>query len=168
MDERINTFEKGKGAMMALIGLTKYLSQSPVERRLQMLVEMRVSQINGCAYCLDMHSKDLRADGETEQRIHMLPAWRETPLYTDRERGALAWTEAVTLISDGHVPDYVYEKARKQFSEEELIDLTLAITTTNTWNRINIAFRSPTPGTYDAKQIAAVVSEMHKHAGQAK
>jgi len=140
MEQRINAYEKGKGALQALFGLGIYLSKSPVEKSLLDLVYYRVSQINGCAYCLDMHSKDLRAAGETEQRLYVLDAWREAPFYTDRERAALAWAEAVTKIMGGHVPDEVFEEARAQFSEEELIDLTLAVTTINSYNRINIAF----------------------------
>jgi AhpD family alkylhydroperoxidase len=147
MEQRINGFKSGQGAMKALLGVGAYLAKSPIEKRLLQLIDYRVSQINGCAYCLDMHSKDLRAGGETEQRLYMLPAWRETPLYTDRERAALAWAETLTLVTDGHVPDEVYEQARGQFSEEELVDLTLAITTVNAWNRVNIAFRT-TPGGY--------------------
>jgi AhpD family alkylhydroperoxidase len=157
MEQRINAFEKGQGAMKALFGVGVYLAKSSVEQKLLHLIEFRVSQINGCAYCLDMHSKDLRHEGETEQRLYMLEAWRESPFYTDRERAALAWAEAVTLVADGHVPDEVYEEARKQFSEEELIDLTLAITTVNSWNRFNIAFRT-TPGTYQPGQFAAMAS----------
>jgi AhpD family alkylhydroperoxidase len=140
MKQRINFFEKGQGAMQALYGLGIYLSKSPVEKRLLNLIYYRVSQINGCAYCLDMHSQDLRAAGETEQRLLVLDAWRETPFYTDRERAALAWAEAVTKITGGHVPDEVYEEVHQQFTDEELVDLTLAITTINTYNRINIAF----------------------------
>jgi AhpD family alkylhydroperoxidase len=140
MKQRINAYEKGKGALQALYGLGTYLSKSPVEKTLLNLVYYRVSQINGCAYCLDMHAKDLRAAGETEQRLYVLDAWRETPLYSDRERAALAWAEAVTKITNGHVSDEVYEEAARQFSEKELIDLTLAVTTINTYNRLNIAF----------------------------
>ena len=102
---------------------------------------MRASQINGCAYCLDMHSKDARAEGETEQRLYLLDAWRETSLYSERERAALAWTEAVTLIAEGHVPDDVYAEASNHFTEQELVALTLAIAAVNSWNRLNIAFR---------------------------
>jgi AhpD family alkylhydroperoxidase len=158
MEQRINLLEKGQGAMKALFGLGIYLAKSSVEQPLLHLVEFRASQINGCAYCLDMHSKDLRADGDTEQRLYMLEAWRESPFYTDRERAALAWTEAVTLVSESHIPDDVYEEARKQFSEEELIDLTLAIAAVNSWNRINIAFRT-TPGTYQPGQFAAFAKQ---------
>jgi len=111
------------------------------------LVKMRASQINGCAYCLDMHSKDARAAGETEQRLYALNAWEEAPFFTDRERAALAWTEALTLVSESHVPDAVYEEARKHFSEEELVNLSMAIVTINGWNRMAIAFRA-VPGVY--------------------
>jgi AhpD family alkylhydroperoxidase len=140
MKQRINFFEKGQGAMQALYGLGICLSKSPVEKRLLNLIYYRVSQINGCAYCLDMHSQDLRAAGETEQRLYVLDAWREAPFYSDRERAALAWAEAVTKITGGHVADEVYEAAHQQFTDEELVDLTLAVTTINTYNRINIAF----------------------------
>ncbi len=148
MEQRINVMEKGQGAMKTMMGFAVYLAKSSIEKKLQHLIEYRVSQINGCAYCLDMHSKDLRHDGETEQRIYMLSAWRESPFYTDRERAALAWAEAVTVLSDGHVPDEVYDEARKEFSEEEMIDLTMAVVAINSWNRANIAFRT-TPGTYE-------------------
>jgi AhpD family alkylhydroperoxidase len=143
MEQRINAFEKGQRAMKALYGVGIYLAKSPIEQRLLNLIYFRVSQINGCAYCLDMHSKDLRANGETEQRLYMLDAWRESPVYTDRERAALGWAEAVTRIPGGQVPDQVYETARDEFSEEELIDLTIAVTTINSYNRINIAFCTP-------------------------
>lgn len=141
MKQRINAYEKGQGALKAIYGLGAYLAKSPVEQSLLHLLYFRVSQINGCAYCLDMHSKDLRAAGETEQRLYVLDAWREAPLYSERECAALAWAEAVTRISGGDVPDQVYETARNQFSEEELIDLTVAVITINSYNRLNIAFR---------------------------
>ncbi len=154
MEQRINAFEKGQGAMKAMYGLGIYLAKSSVEQSLLNLIYFRVSQVNGCAYCLDMHSKDLRAKGETEQRLYLLDAWHEAPLYTEREQAALAWAEAVTRISGGNVPDEFYIAARKQFSEEELIDLTLAIITINGYNRINIAFRTTTgsykPGSHSA------------------
>ena len=143
MEPRINFFAKGADAMKAMFGLGAYLAKSPVEQKLLNLLYFRVSQINGCSYCLDMHSKDLRAAGETEQRLYTIAAWREAPFYSERERAALAWAEAVTKLKDGNVPDEVYEDARGQFSEEELIDLTVAVTTINTYNRINIAFRTP-------------------------
>lgn len=154
MEQRINAFEKGPGAMKALFGLGIYLAKSPVERQLLDLVYFRVSQINGCAYCLDMHSKDLRAIGEIEQRLYMLDAWRESPFYTDRERAALAWSEAVTIINPGRVPDDVYQEAIQHFSETELIDLTLAVIAINSYNRINVAFRTPAGG-YVVGQHAA-------------
>ena len=118
-----------------------------LDEKLLHLVEMRASQINGCAYCIDMHSKDARAVGETEQRLYMLNAWREAPFYSDRERAALEWTEAVTLVATTHVPDEAYEAVRAQFSEDEIKTLTLAVAMINTWNRLNVAFRA-VPGDY--------------------
>jgi AhpD family alkylhydroperoxidase len=153
LEQRISAYDKGHGAMKSLYGLGAYLAKSPLETPLLDLIYFRVSQINGCAYCLDMHSKDLRAIGETEQRLYVLEAWREAPFYTERERAALAWAEAVTMVTEGHVPDEIYEKAREQFSEEELIDLTVAVITINSYNRLNIAFRIPA-GTYQPGQHA--------------
>jgi AhpD family alkylhydroperoxidase len=155
---RIDVTKVAPEAYQAMAGLGKYVRQSGLEQPLLELVRMRSSQINGCAYCLDMHSKDARARGETEQRLYALNAWRETPFYTERERAALAWTEAVTLVSQGHVPDEVYEFARKHFSEKEIVDLTLAVAEINAWNRIAISLRA-VPGTYQpawhAKAAAA-------------
>jgi AhpD family alkylhydroperoxidase len=147
MKQRMNAFEKGQQAMKALYGLGMYLEKCPIEQSLLNLIYFRVSQINGCAYCLDMHSKDLRAKGEKEQRLYLLDAWREAPFYSDRECAALAWAEAVTKITHGNVEDEIYEIVKKQFSEEELVDLTLAVITINSYNRINIAFRT-TAGSY--------------------
>ena len=147
MEQRINVAEAGQGVLKAMLELSAFVSKSGLEKPLLELLDFRVSQINGCAYCLDMHSKDLRAAGETEQRLYLLDAWRESPFYTERERAALAWAEAVTLVGEGHVPDEVYEQARAQFTEEELANLTLAVVAINGWNRLNIAFRT-TPGTY--------------------
>lgn len=143
METRIDLLEKGQKVIKALGGLSMYLAKSSLEPQLINLIDFRVSQINGCAYCLDMHSKDLRAAGESEQRLYTIAAWREAPFYSERERAALAWAEAVTKLKDGNVPDEVYEEARRQFSEQELIDLTVAVTTINTYNRINIAFKTP-------------------------
>ena len=153
MEPRINVFEKSKGALKAMYGLGMYLAKSPIEQSLLNLIYFRVSQINGCAFCLDMHSKDLRANGETEQRLYMIAAWREALVYTDRERAALAWAEAVTKLDNCDVPDDVFEQASKQFTEKELVDLTLAVTTINTFNRLNIAFRTP-GGNYQVGQFA--------------
>ena len=147
MQMRISYARSAPGVFDAMEALDNYLEESAVERPLRFLAQLRASQINGCAYCLDMHSKDLRAIGETEQRIYSLDAWRECPYYTERERAALEWTEAVTLVADGHVPDAVYEAVRPFFDERELADLTLAIATINAWNRLSIAARI-TPGTY--------------------
>jgi AhpD family alkylhydroperoxidase len=141
MEQRLNFYEKGQSALKALYGLAAYQGKSRIEEQLSNLICFRVSQINGCAYCLDMHSKDLRAEGETEQRLYMLAAWRESPLYTDRERAALAWAEAVTELDKGRVSDEVYEEVTRQFSEEEIVDLTIATITINCYNRINVAFR---------------------------
>lgn len=147
MEERIHYTKVSPGAYHALLGLEKYLQESGLEEPLLHLIKLRASQINGCAYCLDMHWKDLRAIGESEQRMYSLDAWEESPYYTDRERAALAWTEAVTRVSETHVPDAVYNEVKNQFSEKELADLTVAIATINAWNRLAIAGRT-TPGTY--------------------
>src|SRR3954454_12342299 len=120
METRMNPYQKRGTLMQALYGLGNQLANSSVEKRLLNLIYFRVSQINGCAFCLDMHSKDLRARGETEQRLYMLDAWRESPFYTDRERAALAWAESLTKVTEGHVPDEIYEAVRTQFSEAEL------------------------------------------------
>ncbi|MEW6195454.1 MAG: carboxymuconolactone decarboxylase family protein [Bacteroidota bacterium] len=149
MGQRINHREKGQKAISSLLGLAAYLEKSPMEKQLLNLIDFRVSQINGCAFCLDMHSKDLRAAGETEQRLYVLDAWREAPFYTARERAALAWAEAVT---ECRVPDEIFEEARSIFSEQELIDLTMAVIAINSFNRINIAFRTPA-GTYKPGQF---------------
>lgn len=154
MKQRINAYEKGQGAIKAMMNLEIYLAKSSIEKNLLHLIKYRVSQINGCAYCLDMHSKDLRAAGETEQRLFVLDAWREAPFYSDRERAALLWAESLTKITEGHVPDEVFKEVRREFSEEELIDLTLAVTTINSWNRISIAFRTEA-GTYQPASSAA-------------
>jgi AhpD family alkylhydroperoxidase len=148
MEQRLDFLATTPNVVRAMLGLHKPLSQSGLEKKLLDLVFFRVSQINGCAYCLDMHSKDLRAEGEIEQRLYVLEAWRESPFYSDRERAALAWAEAVTILTNKDVPDEVYEQARAQFSEAELVNLTLAVVAINGWNRFNIAFRS-TPGTYE-------------------
>ena len=149
MTQRINIAKKGMPAMKAMAAVGSHLAKSVVERKLLELVYYRVSQINGCAYCLDMHTKDLRELGETEQRLYVLPAWREAPFYSDRERAALAWAEALTKLTGGIVPDEVYDDAMAQFSEEELIDLTLAVNAINNYNRINLAFpNAAVVGTY--------------------
>jgi AhpD family alkylhydroperoxidase len=147
MESRIDVQKVAPDAIKPLLDLGAYVHRSGLELRLVNLVLLRASQINGCAYCIDMHTKDARAEGESEQRLYELDAWRETPFYTDRERAALAWTEAVTQISQGHVPDEVYEEARRHFSEKELVDLNMAVVVINAWNRIAISFRA-VPGTY--------------------
>jgi len=147
MQSRIEYMEIAPGVMKTLYGLEKYLAECGLEPSLIDLIKLRASQINGCAYCIDMHTKDARARGESEQRLYELVAWRETPFYTERERAALAWTEAVTLIVGEHVPDEVYEQARQQFTEQELVNLTLALVAINGWNRFAISFRT-VAGTY--------------------
>ncbi len=137
----------GNGIYDAMDSLDQYLGSCSLDQKLLHLVRLRASQINGCAYCLDMHWKDLRAAGENEQRLYSLDAWRECPYYSERERAALEWTEAVTRIADGHAADDVYERVRAQFNERELADLTLAVTTINAWNRLSIAARL-VPGKY--------------------
>ena len=150
MESRID-YTKAPGVMHAMLGLGKYLSQCGLDPGLLDLVNLRASQINGCAYCIDMHWKDLRARGEDEQRLYGLDAWAESPYYTERERAALAWTEAVTRLTEGHVPDAVFEEVRRFFNEKELADLTLAVVTINGWNRLNVALRTPA-GTYQPGQ----------------
>ncbi|HZS87975.1 MAG TPA: carboxymuconolactone decarboxylase family protein [Chloroflexota bacterium] len=147
MEPRIDYGTIAPGAMQAMRGLETYVRQCGLEASLLELVRLRASQLNGCAYCIDMHTKDARAAGESEQRLYALTAWRETPFYSERERAALAWTEAITLISWEHAPDEVYGQARAHFSEKELVDLTMAIITINGWNRLAIGFRT-VPGTY--------------------
>ena len=147
MEPRFNFAKAAPAGYKPLLALEQYLHDCGLDQPLLHLIKFRASQINGCAYCLDMHSKDLRAIGETEQRLYSLDAWRECPYYTERERAALAWTEAVTLITHGHVPDEVYEEARKQFNEKEISDLTLAVATINAWNRLAISSRT-VPGAY--------------------
>jgi len=147
MHSRIEYLEVAPDAMKTMFGLEKYLAQCGLEPSLIDLIKLRASQINGCAYCIDMHTKDARVRGESEQRLYELVAWRETPFYTERERAALAWTEAVTLIAGEHVPDEVYEQVRQQFTERELVNPTLALVAINGWNRFAISFRT-VPGTY--------------------
>jgi AhpD family alkylhydroperoxidase len=146
MKARIDYRTADSKALQMLLGIERHIAESTLEHKLLHLIKMRASQINGCAFCLDMHSKDARAAGETEQRLYSLDAWEEAPYYSDRERAALAWTEAVTLLGDGHVPDSVYETVRAQFSQNEIAILTLAVAMINAWNRLNVAFRTPAGG----------------------
>ncbi len=147
MEPRLQAHKVAPGAYHAMLGLESYVHSCGLESSLLELVKLRASVINGCAFCVDMHTKDARAAGESEQRLYSISVWRETPFYTERERAALAWTEAVTQISHRHVPDEVYQEARKHFSEKELVDLTLAVIAINGWNRLAISFRA-VPGTY--------------------
>jgi AhpD family alkylhydroperoxidase len=155
MKARIDLMRVNPGVMHAMLGLERQVQKAGLDGKLLDLVRMRASQINGCAYCLDMHSKDARASGETEQRLYGLSAWRDTPYYTGREQAALEWTEAITLVAGHHAPDEVYERVRAQFSEEELVHLTLAIVAINGWNRLNIAANT-VPGGYVAGSLAAM------------
>jgi AhpD family alkylhydroperoxidase len=154
MKPRLNYANAAPGVYDAMDALDQYLQACGLEESLLNLVRLRASQINGCAYCLDMHWKDLRALGEGEQRLYSLNAWAESPYYTARERAALAWTEAVTLVADDHVPDVVYDRVRPHFSEKELSDLTLGLAAINGWNRLSIAGRL-VPGTYQPTKVAS-------------
>jgi AhpD family alkylhydroperoxidase len=153
MKARIDLMHISPGIIQAMLGLERQVRQAGFDHRLLDLVRMRASQINRCAYCLDMHSKDARANGETEQRLYGLDAWRETPYYSARERAALEWTEALTLVSETGVPDEVYDRVREQFPENELAHLSLAIVAINGWNRLNVAART-VPGEYVAGSVA--------------
>jgi AhpD family alkylhydroperoxidase len=154
MKARIQWF-LNEGAVQAIKAMGDYVEHCGLEQSLLDLVLIRASQINHCAFCLDMHTKDARVSGETEQRIYALNAWEETPFFSERERAALAWTEAVTLLTEGFVPDAVYEQARAQFSEDELIRLTMAVVTINTWNRMNVSFHVQGGGYKSRRQPAA-------------
>ncbi len=153
MSQRLSYGKAFPEGVHALRELGKVISATGLEPSLVELVKTRASQLNGCAYCIDMHTKDARAAGETEQRLYALSAWEETPFFTPRERAALAWTEAVTNIQEGHAPDAVYEEVRKDFSEKEFVALTFAIGQINFWNRVSIAFRAE-PGTYQPQPKA--------------
>ena len=157
MRTRIHYAKAAPGVYDAMDALDQYLAGSSIDRPLLYLVQLRASQLNGCAYCIDMHWKDLRVLGETDQRLYSLDAWRESPYYTERERAALAWAEAVTFVANGHVGDAVYDEARACLSETELADLTLAVASINAWNRLSIAARL-TPGTYMPAAPAAALA----------
>jgi len=148
--------ENLQNAMKAMLGLERYVAQSGLDRPLLDLVKTRASQINGCAYCIDMHTKDARARGESEQRLYLLNAWRESPFYSERERAALAWTEVVTLVADGHVPEAVFDEVKRSFTDDELASLTMAVVAINGFNRLNIALRT-TPGSYQPGAAEALV-----------
>ena len=154
MNARLDYRQFAPDALQAMLALEKYLSGCGLEHRFIHLLKLRASQINGCAYCIDMHSLDARAAGETEQRLYALDAWRETPFYDDRERAALALVESVTLVSQTHVPDDVYDEARKLFSEKEIVDLIYLTATINAWNRIAVSFRAM-PGDYRPRKTTA-------------
>ena len=145
MKPRLNPYEAAPEMIKPLMALEEVVANSGLEKSLIELVKIRASQINGCAFCIHMHTRDARARGETEERLYLLDAWRESPLYTERERAALAWTEAVTLVSQTHVPDAVYEQVRQHFDEADLVKLTMLVATINAWNRVAISFRSVHP-----------------------
>ncbi|ANH82766.1 carboxymuconolactone decarboxylase [Niabella ginsenosidivorans] len=152
MTQRIKLNEAGQEVLRTLYPINKYLANSSIEKQLLALVHFRVSQINGCAFCLDMHAKDLRVMGESEQRLYVLDAWQEAPFYSERERAALAWAEALTILKGPLVPDEIYEAARRQFSEKELLALTLGVIAINSYNRLNIAFGADV-GSYQVGQF---------------
>jgi AhpD family alkylhydroperoxidase len=154
MNARLDFRKASPQADKAMAGLHMFVRNCGLDHSLLELVKLRASQINGCAHCMDMHTKELRADGESEQRLYLLSAWRESPFYSDRERAALAWTEAVTLVADNQIPDAVYDEVRRQFTEEELVNLTLALVAINGANRLNIAFRT-VPGSHQVRRRAA-------------
>ncbi len=164
MQPRLSYSKLAPGGYRAMSAMEEYVRSSGLEPLLLELVRLRASQINGCAYCIDMHTKDARAAGESEQRLYALSAWRETPFYTERERAALAWTEAVTCVGDGHVPDEVYETARARFDEKELVDLTFAVVAINSWNRLAISFRT-VPGSYQVRAPRSAPAEQAPHDG---
>jgi AhpD family alkylhydroperoxidase len=155
MAARLNYAHAFPEGVQGMAHLERTISASGLEESLLNLVKTRASQMNGCAYCIDMHTKDARAAGETEQRLYALSAWREGPFFTPRERAALEWTEALTDIQNGHAPDHVYEVVRREFDEKELVRLTLAITQINAWNRIALAFRAEA-GTYQPRKTVLV------------
>ena len=151
MNARLRYAKAAPGVYQAMMRLEEYVDHCGLELSLLRLVQIRASQINGCAFCLDMHTIDARAEGESEQRLYLIAGWREAPFYSERERAALEWTEALTLVAGSHVPDEVYERVRPHFTEEELANLALAVITINSWNRLNVAFRTPA-GTYHRRQ----------------
>lgn len=141
MESRLNFYKSSPDAMKAIAGLEQHLAKSSLEKTLVELVRLRASQINGCAYCIDLHSEEARFGGETERRLVSLLVWRKTPFFSDRERAALEWTEAVTLVAQNHVPDEIWKQVKPHFTPEEIVDLTLLVSTINVWNRFAIAFR---------------------------
>ena len=164
MKQRMRYSTVDQNAYKALLGMEQYVENAGLEESLLDLVKLRASQINQCAYCLDMHTKDALASGEDQMRLMGLNAWREMPFYSDRERAALAWTEAVTVLTDGFVPDSIYEEVRPHFTEQELVGLTMAIVAINSWNRMNVAFRTE-PGRYQSKRKQREMDDVKVQAG---
>jgi AhpD family alkylhydroperoxidase len=161
MNARIDFYRTSPRSVQAMLALQTYVNGTGLEHSLQALVKLRASQINHCAYCIDMHTKDARAAGETEQRLYLLDAWREAPFYSARERAALEWTEALTVLTDGFVPDEVYESVRQHFTEEELVNLSLVVVAINGWNRMKVAFRGEV-GSYQPRANAHAAGELQK------
>jgi AhpD family alkylhydroperoxidase len=157
MQPRIDYRKFAQEPLKHMLGLEKYIAESGLDPKLVHLLKMRASQINGCAYCLDMHSIDARAAGESEQRLYTLDAWRETPFFSDRERAALAWTESLTLIAQTHAPDDVYADLQKHFTEKEIVDLTFVVGAINLWNRLAISMRA-VPGHYKPAKTTSAAS----------
>ena len=157
MTQRIDHQKVAPDALRAIWGVEQYVRRSALEPDLVELVRLRASYLNGCAYCVDMHTKDARAAGESEQRLYAVPVWRETPFFAPRERAALAWTEAVTALAPAGVTDAAYEEARAHFSDRELVDLTMAVIAINSWNRLAVSFRAE-PGTYQPRTAAAALA----------
>jgi AhpD family alkylhydroperoxidase len=160
MQQRLDVLKIAPEAFRVMSGLQSYVTKSGLESTLVELVKIRASQINGCAYCIDMHTKDARLNGESEQRIYALSAWRETPFFTDREKAALTWTETLTLISENHAPDHIYEEVHRQFTDKEMVALTMAVVAINSWNRLVLSFR-PVPGTYQPQAAHQELATSH-------
>jgi AhpD family alkylhydroperoxidase len=154
MEPRLDYRQFDPAPLQAMLALEKYIAGCGLDHKFLHMLKLRASQINGCAYCIDMHSLDARAAGETEQRLYALDAWRETPFYSDRERAALGWVEAVTLVAHTHVPDSVFEEMKAHFTEKEIVDITYVVTTINAWNRLAIALRA-VPGRYKPAKASA-------------
>lgn len=162
MEPRIDYYKASPDALRAVFGLEKFVQESGISRRLMHLIKLRASQLNGCAYCVDMHVKEARRDGESEQRLHLLSVWRESPLFTDEERAVLAWTEALTNLSQTHAPDADFEPLRRFFTDEEITKLTVIIATINVWNRLAVGFRAQHPIDDDsAKVLSSAAKTAH-------
>jgi AhpD family alkylhydroperoxidase len=163
MTSRIDFYRTSPKGVQAMMAFQTYVNATGIEHSLQHLVKLRASQINHCAFCIDMHTKDARAAGETEQRLHLVSAWREAPCYSERERAALEWTEALTMLTEGFVPDQVFDSVRQHFTEEELVNLSLVIVAVNGWNRLKVAFRGEV-GSYQPRANTHAAGELQQRA----